>query len=340
MFHKAFSHIYIEEEIVDTGCVCELLEKLPNAEPIVIGHYKDIFGRHGMDANLQNQYPQLILAKNREKKIYKGSPVCQSFGNHYFYYTSNVKNCIYHCEYCYLRGMYPCGHVVIFTNLEDTFEEVEKILCEHPVYLCVSYDTDLLALEKITGFLARWIAFCGSHPDLQIEIRTKCSKVEEIQRLSYILNPRANQKIIFAFTLSPDKIIRTYERGTPGLTGRLKAVKQSIECGFSTRLCFDPMIYERDYPSLYQEMISTIRRAIPDPDQLLDVSIGSFRISGEYLKNMRKNGRDSVIANFPYELTNGFYHYPYGLDRQMEQYLKKLLMDFLPEQKIFLWQEE
>mgnify|MGYP006990184316 CR=1 FL=1 len=38
-------------------------------------------------------------------------------------------------------------------NLEEIFAEVEQRLQMHPLYLCISYDTDLLALESITGYI-------------------------------------------------------------------------------------------------------------------------------------------------------------------------------------------
>lgn len=77
----------------------------------------------------------------------------------HFYYTSCMMNCVFDCEYCYLKGMYPSGNVVLFVNLDDIFDEVYKLLQKHPVYLCVSYDTDLLAVENIFGYTKRWVDF-------------------------------------------------------------------------------------------------------------------------------------------------------------------------------------
>ncbi len=71
-------------------------------------------------------------------------------------------NCIFDCAYCYLKGMYPSANIVVFVNLEeDIFAEVERVLENHPLYLCVSYDTDLLALEPLIGFCAGMVCFCG-----------------------------------------------------------------------------------------------------------------------------------------------------------------------------------
>ena len=126
-----------------------ILTQFPQAEVIAIDHYKDVFCRSRQDYVRQHAAQNLILAAKHGELLYPGAPVCQSFGNEHFYYTSCVMNCVFDCEYCYLKGMYPSANLVVFVNLEDIFAEVEKRLAVHPVYLCVSYDTDLLALEHL-----------------------------------------------------------------------------------------------------------------------------------------------------------------------------------------------
>lgn len=41
-----------------------------------------------------------------------------------------MMNCIFDCEYCYLKGMYPSGNLVVFVNLEDIFAELESLLAQ------------------------------------------------------------------------------------------------------------------------------------------------------------------------------------------------------------------
>ena len=79
---------------------CEILQKFPEAVQIPIHHYKDVFCRKRQDIAGQEEHPMLIVAAKEGRLIYEGAPVCQSFGNEYFYYTSCVMNCIYNCEYC------------------------------------------------------------------------------------------------------------------------------------------------------------------------------------------------------------------------------------------------
>ena len=97
-----------------------------------------------------------------EPFLYKGPDICENFGNRHFYYASTILNCIYDCHYCYLQGMYQSANIVIFVNIEDFFEAVDRELSFlGSMYLCTSYDTDLLALEGILPYSRKWIEFAG-----------------------------------------------------------------------------------------------------------------------------------------------------------------------------------
>ena len=329
-FNAPFSHIYVEKEILNLPETRSILEKFRGARLIDINHYKDVFCRRRQSVEMQNRAPMLILAKKREPYLYKGSPVCQNFDEKYFYYTSCVMNCLYDCEYCYLKGMYPSGNLVIFVNLEDTFSEVKRLLREHEVYLCVSYDTDLMALEDVTGFVLKWIKFAAEQPRLKLEIRTKCGRTDLWQKFA----PQKN--VIFAFTLSPQEIIEKYEHRTSSLASRISCAKMAAEQGFSVRLCFDPMIYipgwRKYYAALWEQVVEQM-----DMDNVCDVSVGSFRISQEYLKKIRRVLPDSAVVQFPFENSGGFYHYPDNLMEEMEQFMVGKIREAVPEEKIFRW---
>ncbi len=332
LYQPFFSTIYAEKEVWEN-----VFKHQASFTPIIIDHYKDIFNRSHQDFAAQKQAPSLILAKKTGTLIYKGAPVCQSFGKEHFYYTSCMMNCIYHCDYCYLQGMYPSGHVVVFVNLEDYFKELEALLKEHPVYLCISYDTDLLALEQKFSFVSRWLAFASNHPDLTLEIRTKSGNAAVFDSLAalYLGKEQLQKQIIFAWTVSPEHLCRRVEHGAASLALRLKALQAAKQAGFSVRLCFDPMIvhggWEKEYSTLVDTVFSTI-----SADDLYDVSIGVFRISTDYLKNMRKKRPDSAIVQYPYITENGVSHYG-TLSEKMVHYLQNLLLPYLPAEKIFLW---
>ena len=106
-YNKMFSHVYVEKGVAEHPRTKQILEKLNNTTVIEIDHYKDVFCRKKQSISAQSNAKALILAENTSGCIYEGAPVCQSFGNENFYYCSCMMNCIFDCEYCYLKGMYP-----------------------------------------------------------------------------------------------------------------------------------------------------------------------------------------------------------------------------------------
>lgn len=326
-----FSHIYIESEAYAYKETRHILSQFPNAKTIQIGHYKDVFCRRNQQYVQQKQAPSLILAVKKQNLIYKGAPVCQDFGNKHFYYTSNIMNCVFDCEYCYLQGMYPSGHIVIFVNIQDIFDEVEKLLKKHPVYLCISYDTDLLAMESITGYGKTWIDFATKHPDLTIEIRTKCSNYHLLTQIKPIPN------VILAWTISPEPIIAAWEHKTASMEKRLSAAKKAAEDGWRIRLCFDPILYCHDWKSLYRDMVTKTFCDLKT-DQVFDVSIGVFRVSKDYLKRMRKLRPASSVLQYPFAIEAGVYDYGKDLSLEMIHYVKSIVEEYVPEDKIFIWE--
>ena len=363
-----FSHIYVEEKVLlDEGYrkkAEEIISHFPEAVVVRIGHYKDVFNRHKQNYVKQHHAQALILAVKQGTLVYPGAKVCQSMGNKHFYYTSCMMNCLFDCEYCYLKGMYPSGNMVIFLNLKDIFSEVEALLKEHPVYLCVSYDSDLMAIEKLTGYVREWIDFTNRHPDLTIEVRTKagnidfeslvegpgkgiCCRTESCDGLKEAsVNVNASDdgeqespvssRNIFAFTLSPEYVVKHYEHKTGSLEGRIRSVKKALELGFTVRLCFDPMIFCPDWRSEYEKMMDKVFAEIP-VEKIFDFSVGSFRLSEEYLKNMRRNMPDSAVVQYPYENDHGVYHYSRKLTDEMENRMVEKLCEKVTEEKIFRW---
>lgn len=329
-FNPSFSHIYVEKAVRGHARVRNILGRFPGAEVIEIDHYKDVFCRSRQSHRQQHHSQQLILAAKGGTLLYRGAPVCQDFGNRFFYYTSCVMNCMFDCEYCYLKGMYPSANIVIFVNLEDIFAEVEKALQSHPLYLCVSYDTDLLALEGVTGYVREWCAFAKEHENLKLEIRTKCANRAFIHKISPLSN------VIYAFTISPQAVIDAWEHNTPSLAERLSCAAELIGAGCPVRLCFDPMIYMPGWKKHYGEMLEQVCHTI-DLEKIEDVSVGSFRISQEYLKNMRKQEPDSAVVWFPFQKEEGYCHYPDELMEEMEGFLTGQLEKRISGEKIFRW---
>lgn len=322
---KPYSRIYVEDAAREYPRTAQILAKFPESVVIPIRDYKNVFNRPRQPVQLQKEAPSLILAVQKPPYLYAGPAVCQDFGEAHFYYTSGVMNCPFLCDYCYLRGMYPSGDIVLFVNTDDTFRETERILAEHPLYLCISYDTDLLALEGITGFFSEWVRFAESHPDLTIEVRTKSSP--DVSKYPALPN------VIYAVTLSPEIISERFEHRTASLTARLRFAKSVIDRGRPLRLCFDPMLWVPDFETVYGAFFDRIFAEIPG-DAVRDIGVGTFRIAADYLKRMRKNHPCEVTA-YPYTLTDGVYGYDAERLDRMLSFARRTLAKYVDEKKLF-----
>lgn len=333
-FHPQFSHIYLEKRAEDYELTRRILSHFKEANVIFIDHYKDIFNRSRQDIKAQIKSRKLILAVKEGQRIYEGAPLCQDFGNKYFYYSSCMMNCIFDCEYCYLKGMYPSGNIVIFVNSDDYFKDIDALLKEHPVYLCVSYDTDLAAAEEFTGYIDLWRDYSLMHPDLTIEIRTKSAGKSiwgnNNRRLYSDPSGYGSDNMIYAFTISPQSVIDKYEHKAPSLKKRLECAAEGIDKGFRVRLCFDPVVHIRDWRSEYRNMIE-LTSSMLDMTKVCDYSVGSFRIPRDYLKSMRKQMPSSSAAWYPYSLREGVYRYDESLENDMIYTVTDLIREKAPD---------
>ena len=295
---------------------------MPNAQQILIHHYKDVFNNRNINYNLQKKSTNIILALKKEKYLYEGSHHIQDQGQKHFYYSPIMLNCAYDCKYCFLQGMYPSGNIVIFVNIEDFFVDVEEKTSLLPedekLFLSISYDTDLLALEKMTGITNRWIQYSQTNNKLNIEVRTKSANISSITN--------ANKNVLFTWTLSPQVVIEQYEMKTPSLIKRLEALNKALDRGYRVGIVIDPLINIDDFENIYSSFMKDLKINI-DLKKIEVWIIGTFRISTTQLKEMKNKKIASDIIYYPYTIENQTASY----SKQIEQRLLNIVLNQLKE---------
>ena len=112
-------------------------------------------------------------------------------------------------------------------------------------------------------------------------------------------------------------------------------IQEAMKIGYPVRLCFDPIIAFQGYEKEYLEMVRLVKESI-DLKKVKDISIGSFRISKNYLKDMRKQYPDSSVLQYPYVCDHGFYHLRDDIQKKVEH----TVLDALDEvkDKIYQWE--
>ncbi len=307
-----FSHIYVEKRVKNEEYVKEILAKFPKAEIIEINHYKDRFNPYYQSFRAQKEAQSLILAKKEAPFIYEASDLIQKQDINFFY-TTPMLNCIYDCHYCFLQGMYPSSNLVLFTNFDDFFNETEKLYKKlGNMFLSISYDTDILAVENLFGVAKKWADFVKDK-DIKLELRTKAVNVD----FPYQKN------LVFAFSLSPEIVIKKYEKFTPSLEARIKAVKKVIKKGFKPVIVFDPIIKVPNFKEVYREFLNKVFSEI-DYKDIESIVYGTFRMNSTQFKIIKKQLL-SDIYYYPYNVKNGIVEYEDK--KEVIEFIESLLPD-------------
>lgn len=328
--NETFSHIYIEKDALNYSLTNEVISKLNKSKIIYIDNYNEIFSRKNQNPFLQKLSPSLILAVKKGDFIYKGSNLCHNFEQQNFYYTNFIVNCLYDCDYCYLKGMNFSSNILFFVNLSDYFNELRRLIVEKgKLYLSISYDSDILLFDGIYPFLKEWIEFAKENPLITIEIRTKTSNFKKILNYSPLDN------LIITWSLSPQEVISKYEKNTPSLERRLIAISQLLKKGWKINLALDPILYiGENWKGEYKELINSITENI-NIKEINAITLGVFRIPVDYLKRLKKFFK-SPIAFFPYQTINGVSTYPEELKNEMIKFVYSELKNIFDKTNIYI----
>ncbi|WP_369826002.1 radical SAM protein [Petrotoga sp. 9PWA.NaAc.5.4] len=328
--NKIFSHIYVEVESLKYQKTYEILNKFKQSKVVYIDNYKELFSRKNQNPTIQKISPSLIIAVKQNEFIYQGSRMCQDFDQDNFYYTNFILNCLFECDYCYLKGMNLSSNIVFFVNLEDYFREIKQLTAEDKkIYLSISYDSDILLFDGILDFLEDWMDFAYHNPKVTIEIRTKSSTFKKF----FYSQPIKN--LIISSSILPQSIIDKYEKNTPNLEKRLNAVSKLINLGWKINLAIDPVIYDKDaWQNEYQEFFDTLSKKV-DLEKVNAITIGTFRIPTNYLKRLKKFSF-SPIAFYTYQTDAEVASYPKEIKNQMIDFIKTQLETRIKDIKIYI----
>ncbi|MFP4510317.1 MAG: radical SAM protein [Spirochaetaceae bacterium] len=330
---SSVGRVYVEKGARDYPDTTDILDRLSGVPVQDITHYKDVFNRPGQHFQVQKRAPALILAVERENLLYDGKARVASWGAELpLYYNAPVRNCAFNCDYCFLQGMHNSGNLVVFVNSGDFMSAAAERSTLGPIFLSISYLTDLLAFEPLIPICERWIRFAETNNNLTIEIRTKS---DLFRVLRHIPAPR---NTVLSFSLSPDKIARKYERGCAPLHGRLLAAREAIRAGWRVRLCIDPVIRTEDWRALYTAFIHEIFSRLPAA-QVEEVSFGVVRLAPDFLKRIQIMRHDSDMLYYPFVHESGgdfgdVATYPNEVRTGMKGHVEEELLRYLPREKI------
>lgn len=331
MKNSVFDVIYVEKHIQNHIKTLEILQKYKNKTVIPIDHYGEIFNRRSQNFRLQKEKPALILAK-KHRGFLNSIPKNYGIGSNQNFYFSHFLNCPFDCSYCFLQGHYLSANYVFFVNYEDFQEEISRTINSMPherFTFFSGYDADSLAMDYLSGFTSTFIPFFKQFANAELEIRTKSAYIKPL------LNIPPSKNIIIAYTLSPNIIVKHFEKKTPSLDKRLESLIKLQQLGYPIGLRFDPMIYHKDFEKNYSDFFNHVFHTL-DPSLIHSVTLGYFRLPRGTYKQMRKNAPQDKLLATCVDSGESMMSYSQEIRHHLVEFCRLQLLQHIPENKLFI----
>lgn len=243
------------------------------------------------------------------------------------------EGCPLDCSYCILQVYFNRPGLKIWANLvEEGFKELERILEKSKIEQKVlrigtGEFADSLALEELTGVSEKLINFWEEkNPLAVLELKTKVFLSE-----SFFAKFKPNPKIIFAWSVNTEKIIKEEEKFTASLSARLKSAKFAVEKGFSCAFHFDPVILYEDAEKEYPQVLEKILNTFP-LKKIAWISLGTLRYPKELKEIAEKRFPNTKIYSQEFiEGLDGKRRYFIEVRKKLYHSFKKLIKEVQKE---------
>ncbi|MCS7151470.1 MAG: hypothetical protein NZ928_03680 [Endomicrobia bacterium] len=189
------------------------------------------------------------------------------------YVLSLATNCMFGCEYCYLKFSKITLEPVIYENLDKFEQEVTSLFSnstQKVFYFNFGETTDSFLTAKHFNIItdaANIISQQAKKYDKScfVELRTKTNNI-------FYFNKKIcfeNVKLIYATSLSPQVVIDRFEHGTVPIKNRIETLIFAEKLGFLTGLRLEPIIIYPIYGIEYKDVVFSVKNLIDNYQQIL-----------------------------------------------------------------------
>ncbi len=148
-----------------------------------------------------------------------------------------IEGCVHRCDYCG-QSYFVC----FLLDLEDFVTDLERNFRERPHQLLYRYDlkSDYPCFEPEYG-ASELLGECFARNDKYLLVYTKSDNIDHLLDLPWKRN------VLCYWTVATETQCSRIERGTPGLTERLAAMRKCQDAGYVVRAGFTPIVPHRGW---------------------------------------------------------------------------------------------
>ena len=292
--------IYIEKQAINYPQTQKIIERFKNSSIIYIDNYKNIFDK---DYTNLDSKKALIIAKLNSNSVSEAPAWYGHTKSAYFLKTS--LNCVFDCDYCYLKWAFKNENMVIFVNYDDIKNElIEKIksLPKNVENWFYSGDySDIIWMDSFSNFSSEFIQFFEQFDNIKMEIRTKSANIKPLLDLWFI--PKNTE---IAFSLNPQMLIDKYEKWTSSLDARIDSINKLLSLWFKVWIRFLPLLPVKNYEEIYRDFVEYVNSKINMCDINSTFASGLLYTKKDYNKILSKY-KDLDILHM-LELNNDWFY--------------------------------
>ncbi len=282
--------LYIEQQAKVYAQTDYLISMFPHAQIVWIKHYKNLFDKH-----IPYGTEQCILIARLTWKALLPVPPNYGYGDHAYFLRTQL-NCVFDCQYCYLKGAFRNNFPVYFVNYDEIKEQILQEIAhvrasgyEGTIWFYPSNRTDLVGSERFSRFHQTFLPFFASIDGVMIESRTKSATMQPLLDLWSV--PVHTE---LAFTVNAPEIIQQFERGTPPLDKRICAINQMLDAGRQVGLRLMPLLPVDNYLTVYEQFFVYLLQHI-ETTRCSSIFFGGFVLTVRDYKQMQKKQPHSAL---------------------------------------------
>ena len=322
--------IYYEKDIEDYKLGKELMEKYIDIPKIQIEIHNNIEElRKKQNSEFPNLKRNLIIGTRKTHKFVENHKT----SDYLVPYTSS--GCTAMCMYCYLVCNYnKCAYLRLFVNREQMLEKIIKTAqkSEKELTFEIGSNSDLVLENTITGNLVWTIENFASTNKGFLTLPTKFDMVDDLLNLNH------NEKIIIRMSVNPEEIINRVEFGTSRLKGRIEAINKLADAGYKVGILIAPVILVENWKELYSKLIQTLNSELSEKVKKYAFFEIIFMTYSYVHTKINTEAFPNAINLFDKEIMtgrgNGKYAYKINVRKEAESYLKGLMENYFPNNKI------
>ena len=265
--------VYVEKDCQYLAYTRQILSRLPNAEVSVVPDIRAFLNLHPPDPDALDQGKRTLLLMNNRGRFFKPCPGTQKHLCCLYKVLHHAAGCTLDCSYCILQIYLNNPFIVYYVNVDDMLAELRRVFentRKQIMRVGTGEFTDSLALEHITGTTHLLTPLLRDFPDVFLEVKTKTTNIDPI------IGAEPRRQIIFAWSMNPDILIHSEEKGAALLDDRLRAAAKAQSLGYPVSFHFDPMLHFPGCEDAYLEVAEKLASAV-DIERAFWISIGSFR---------------------------------------------------------------